>query len=120
MPDQRCLSTHQRGHFWYQETLLSSQELKVFSDEPGLLFLQGSRPWGEEHFQIVGVPVGRSFDSAFEREGNATPQICLTGGTGRELRDTSNQRERGLAMTTLIEEADFMLNASRQHKEPPE
>ncbi len=44
---------------WYQEIPLLSQELKPFSDELGLLLLQGSRHWGEEHCQVGRVPVCR-------------------------------------------------------------
>src|SRR5437870_8088116 len=97
-----------------------SKPLKPSADKLGLLFLQRSWTWGEEHFQVVRVSVCRFYVIIAETRGVAGSQVSLTGRAPGELRDTSQERKRCPTATTLIEEAYSMLTASGERKKSPE
>jgi len=118
--DDRGISAHQRRDLRYPETPLLPEQLIPFSDELCLLFLQRSWPWGEEHFQIVRASVCTFYVIIVETRGFTRSQISLTGKALGELRETFQERKRRSTVTTLIEEAYAMLNASGEHKKAPE
>jgi len=118
--DDRAISSQKMRDLRYPEIPSLSEQLKPLADELCLLFLQRSWTWGEEHFQVVRVPVCRFYVIIAETRGFAGSQVSLAGRAPGELRETSQERKRGSAVSTLIEEAYAMLNASGEHKKAPE